>query len=294
MRLTFLIATSDRREALARCLDSIDSQDHRDRETIVVVDGSTDGTVEMLAETYPHVIAIVQPERRGLGAALRTGVLAASGDVLVNLDDDAALASPDAASRVVATFAARPDIGVVCMRVEAPDGTVRHREIPLRSKRMPTVDTEIGYFLGGAVALRREALDTAGGYPASIAYGSWENDLSFRLHRTGRRILFTPDIRVIHWAIPSRHNTDEREANYVRNETLIAARYLPGPYAQVHASLWIALCLAQATGRGHLRKTLSAVVRALRQWGEVRSDASVRLTRAQTRDLSRLSGRTWY
>lgn len=294
MKLSFLIATRDRREALARCLDSIESQTHTDREVIVVVDGSTDGTAEMLAERYPQVRAIVLPESGGVGAALQRASETATGEVWVNLDDDALLATPDAAGLVAETLATRPDVDVVCMRVEAPDGTVRHREIPLRSKRLPVQPMQIAYFLGGAVALRAETMRRVGGYPAGIAYGSWENDVAFRLAAIEATILFLPQARVIHHAIPSASNTDNREANYLRNEIRLAATYLPAPYAQVHAMMWIVQQLLQAAANRRLRRAWSGASEALRSWGTLRSDDSRRLTPQQTRRLSRLSGRTWY
>lgn len=293
-KLTFLIGTRNRRDSLSRCLRSIESQEYAAVEIVVVDDGSEDGTAQMLAEKFPRVTCVRRPGQEGIGAALAEGSRVASGDVLVNLDDDCELTSPGTARLITATLAEHPEIDVLCFRVEAPDGSVRHREIPLRSKRMPQVDTEIAYFLGGAVAFRASALATAGGYPVDFRYGSWENDVSFRLARAGSRILFVPGIRVVHHAIPSPDNTGSREANYARNELRLAATYLPFPYAQVHGALWVAQSLAQAVKNGRARRAMTGIHEGLAEWGSRRRDHSRRLSAAQTRRLSRLSGRTWY
>lgn len=294
MRLTFLIATRDRRDSLKRCLDSIDAQRYEDRETIVVVDGSTDGTGEMLAAEHPQVRCIVLPERSGIGFAYSRGLEEATGDAIVNLDDDCMLTAPDAADAIVEGFDA-PGVSALCFKVEAPDGTVRRREIPLRSKRMPQTDTDIGYYLGGAVALRRDCLEAVGGYAKEIGYGGIELPTSFRLFKKGGRIVFKPGIPVVHFAIPSEQNTSSRQPNHVRTAIRISAGFLPAPYAQVHTVLWIAQCLVLSVREGSFGATLRAVLSALGRWGAVRrEDVRWRLTIAETRLLSALSGRTWY
>lgn len=294
LKLSFVIVTRNRVEALMRLLESIEGQTYACRETIVVDDASEDGTTEAVNARYPHIRCITQSERRGVGPGLDRGSAETTGEVWIELDDDAWLATPDAATKIARRFADSPYLDVLCFQVEAPDGTVRRREIPRRDKRLPKVDTRIGYFLGGAVAFRASSLRAAGGYPLDIAFASWENDVAFRMFKAGFHTIFTPSIRVFHEAIPSPYNTVEREAGYVQSEIRLAARYLPTPYAQVHTALWIALSLAQAASMGHVRCTLGAVRESLSGWGILRRDTAHRLTLNETRRLSALSGRTWY
>ena len=292
--LSFIVATRNRSGSLVGCLESIEAQHYPYREILVVDDCSTDDTESVVRSRFPTARYLRTPEQLGSGRALGMGAAQATGNVFVHIDDDALFASPGAAERIVAQFERHPDFGVLCFRCEAPDGSIRRREIPRRDKRLPRTETEIGCFLGGAVAFRASAIAAGGGYPADIGWGSWENDVAYRLFKAGVRTLFTPDIRVIHYAIPSPQNTTCREANYVRNEIVLAARYLPAPYAQVHASLWIVLSTVQAIARQHLRDTLQAIRVALKSWRALRADPSDRLTADQARRLGRLSGRTWY
>lgn len=293
-KLSFLIPSRDRRDSLLSCLEHLKAQTYESCEIVIVDDLSQDGTAEAVAERFPDVLVVRPAEHLGSGCALSFGEPFTTGDVLVNLDDDSFLPDNDAAEQIVSTLAQRPDVDVLVFRVQAPDGSIRHSEIPLRSKRLPTENTQIGYFLGGAVAFRRESLATAGGYPSDIGYASWENDLSFRLFKSGAKILFVPGIRLVHLAIPSNANTIRREGNYVRNELTIAARYLPFPYAQVHAALWIGQSLLQGMENRRLGSTFGGVRDGLRKWVSERKNSASRLTLAQTRGLSALSGRTWY
>lgn len=257
-------------------------------------DASSDDTGDAIRARFPGVGYVRLEEHGGIGEALEAGSHAASGDVWINLDDDAFLVSSDAAQRIARHFEDSPDLSALCFRVEAPDGQIRRREIPRRDKRLPLVETELAYFLGGAVAYRASQLKAVGGYPADIGYASEDLDTAFRLFRAGYLMLFAPDIRVVHLAIPSPENTQDREANYARSRIRIAARYLPMPYALVHAALWTVRSLVLATATGHLRATSGAVMAVFREWSALRADTSQRLSPAETRRMSRLSGRTWY
>ncbi|HEY3317549.1 MAG TPA: glycosyltransferase [Coriobacteriia bacterium] len=294
MKLTFLIATRNRREALLRCLRSIERSVDGERQIVVVDDASEDGTAEAVRVESPSAVLLRNDRRAGVGAAHALGFEEATGEVVVCLDDDAYLVSDEPEARIRERFAAAPELGALCFRVEALDGSVRRREIPLRSKRLPDRDAELGYFLGGAVAYRAAALKDAGGFAAHIGYGSVELDLAFRLFARGWSTLFTPSVRVVHEAIPSPHNTTEREANYVRSHIEMAARYLPAPYAPVHALLWCGELFAEAAGKGHLGRTVAAAWGAMRRWPTLRAERGYRLSRTQAARLTRLSGRTWY
>jgi len=291
--VSFIIPTINRKDSLLECLRRIDTQSYPHKEMIVVDDNSTDGSREAVLAEFPDTIYIKNPGRVGIGPALEQGAAASSGDIWVNLDDDGYLAETDAADRIVAYFEAQPDLAAICFRVEAPDGSIRHREIPLRSKRMPTEPTDIGLFLGGAVAFRAESLRAVGGYP-DVEYYAWEQDVSVRFIKARKRILFAPDIRFVHLAIPSPQNTGDRESGYVEVRMRLAARYLPAPYAHVHSAVWIAYGLLAATRKRHLGETWRTVVSSLGDWGKNRADASRRLSVADTRRLSALSGRTWW
>ena len=86
-RVSVIIPTFDRISVLPRALDSVLAQTRPAGEVIVVDDGSTDGTAELLERDYPGVTTIRQ-SNRGVSAARNAGLAAASGDWIAFLDSD--------------------------------------------------------------------------------------------------------------------------------------------------------------------------------------------------------------
>jgi glycosyltransferase involved in cell wall biosynthesis len=101
---------------LAEALDSVAAQDYTPLETIVVDDGSTDGTAQ-LAQARPEVRYIYQTNQGG-GGARNTGLAAATGDFIAFLDaDDVWL--PGKLHAQVAYLLAHPEVGIVFTRMES-------------------------------------------------------------------------------------------------------------------------------------------------------------------------------
>ncbi len=85
--ISVVIPTFNRAHYLAGTLASVFLQDYQDWELIVVDDGSTDGTPELL-KTYGSRIRIVRQSNRGSGAARNAGIAVAKGTYVSFLDSD--------------------------------------------------------------------------------------------------------------------------------------------------------------------------------------------------------------
>lgn len=91
MQLSVVIPTYNRRKLLARTLPTILEQTYPpDKyEVIIVVDGSTDGTVDLLRQFHPSCgFRILEQRNCGQAAAENAGLRAAKGDLVLFLDDD--------------------------------------------------------------------------------------------------------------------------------------------------------------------------------------------------------------
>jgi len=87
MQISVIIPAWNRAERLVRALDSVFAQDLAPHEIIVVDDGSTDHTRELVARRFGGVRYLYQ-QNRGVSSARNAGIRAATGDWIALLDSD--------------------------------------------------------------------------------------------------------------------------------------------------------------------------------------------------------------
>lgn len=186
-RVSVVMAAFNAESCIEETLKSALNQTFTDFEILVIDDGSTDGTVEILkriAGVDPRCHWISQANR-GPGAARNHGLKVARGELIAFLDHDD-LWHPDKLSLQIAMFDAQPDLAVVTCYSTIIDengyslgwrlggairGNVYHEMI------------EWDMVSGGSVAMvRRNALEKVSGYDEALLYREdW--DLWIRLSR---------------------------------------------------------------------------------------------------------------
>jgi glycosyltransferase involved in cell wall biosynthesis len=85
--VSVIIPTFNRAHTLQRCISSVLQQSYKNFELIIVNDGSTDETEEVL-KAYSEQIILLQTENRGVSAARNYGIENAQGDWIAFLDSD--------------------------------------------------------------------------------------------------------------------------------------------------------------------------------------------------------------
>ncbi len=170
---------------VAKAVASVRAQRHGDVEILVVDDGSTDGTQEVLKHLeQSDGIRWFQRSHGGPARSRNFGIEAARGHYIALLDcDDVWL--PGKLAAQLAIMRTRPEVGLVHtdFDVRFEDGTLEER-VTARSSREPMVQA----FAGGHVALpstlliRKSVLDQVGRLDPEL-YGSEDSDLTIRLFR---------------------------------------------------------------------------------------------------------------
>ena len=112
-RIAVIMPVHNRRLVVGRAIDSVLRQDFPDFELIVVDDGSTDGTVDVIsANIDPRVRVIRQDGQRGANAARNRGVRESCAPVIAFLDSDDEYL-PQKLSAVLAAFDRESDLGAL-------------------------------------------------------------------------------------------------------------------------------------------------------------------------------------
>ena len=182
MTVSIVIPCYNHGRFLAEAIDSALTQSWRDCEVVVVDDGSTDESAQVMAQ-YAE-IRVVRQENRGLAAARNAGLHVARGDVLIFLDADDRL-WPDAARCGVKLLRARPDAALVFGRCQL----VNERGLPLpttlprvRARFFERLLLDNYIWTPGMVAFRRAVFDVVGGFDESISAAA-DYDIYLRITR---------------------------------------------------------------------------------------------------------------
>jgi len=109
--VSVIIPVYNRRHVISRALDSVLAQTLPADEIIVVDDGSTDGTADIVAGNYP-MVKLIRQTNRGHCAARNAAIAESRGELLAFLDSDDAWL-PDKLKAQVKVAAIQPDLGII-------------------------------------------------------------------------------------------------------------------------------------------------------------------------------------
>ncbi len=203
LRVSVVIPTYRRKEALLRALRSLATQSIApdEYEVVVVVDGSDDGTREAAESSeQPYSLRVLWQGNRGRAAARNTGVAAAEAELVVMLDDDME-ASPRLLEEHLKAHMAGPRLAVmgaapIAVESSAPAPTAyiarkfnRHLEHLARAGG----PLALRDFYGGNLSIRRSVFESVHGFDERFTiYGNEDLELSLRLAAAGVSIVYEP------------------------------------------------------------------------------------------------------
>lgn len=213
--ISVIVVTFNGRDLTPACLESIAPA----AETIVVDNGSSDGSADEIASRFPKATLIRNAVNRGFAAAVNQALAVARGRYVCLLNNDARL-SPEALSILAAHLDAHPGVGVVAPQLLHEDGRRQHSfdNFPsfatvflnksllrlLAPGRFPSKKQEhagpldVESVIGACMMVRRELVDRIGGLDESFFLFLEETDWCLRARRAGARVVFVPAATVVH------------------------------------------------------------------------------------------------
>jgi glycosyltransferase involved in cell wall biosynthesis len=183
--VSLIIPAYNSRAYVCDAVDSCLAQTYPNCEVVVIDDGSTDGTPDLLRTRYGDRIRLIQQANRGAAGARNTGIREARGEFVQFCDSDDRLL-PEKVQAGWELFQQKPEIVLVYTfaRIVLPDDVT---EVPLPDVELPSGDLfclllcGYGNFVGtSTVMVRRQAVLDVGGFDESLAVAEdW--DLWLRL-----------------------------------------------------------------------------------------------------------------
>lgn len=206
--ISVVIPTYNRVQLLGRCLTSLLNQslDKRRFEIIVVDDGSTDETADMITELTKkttHSVRSYRQENKFSGSARNQGISEASGDIILSMDDDI-LADPNLLKQHLELHDKYPELEMaVAGRVITGNSGIDLMNPD--SQRISSVgDTgngdrlvDLTHFATGNVSLKRNTIINAGLFTPGLPRLD-DTDLAFRLKDRGVKLIYCPGAIGIH------------------------------------------------------------------------------------------------
>lgn len=170
-RVSIVVPTYNRADMLVECLESIFIQTFTDFEVIVVDDGSTDNTEDII-RPYLNRIRYIKQENRGNAGARNSGIELANGEIVAFNDSDD-LWLPDKLERQVKYLDEHPDIDMVCgngiffgnRKLEGKKVISDKRAIPLEREGVTLRSIFMKSTLRTpTMVARRKVIETVGGF----------------------------------------------------------------------------------------------------------------------------------
>jgi GT2 family glycosyltransferase len=200
------------RQHLETCLTALRQQSYPRLETILVDNGSTDGSQSYVKEHFPEVKLLELAENWGFTGACQAGYEVAQGEMIVLLNNDTE-ARPDWLAELDQAFQRHPQAGSVVGKILLfeqrqtfhtagdifyTDGRPGNRGVWQKDRGQFDQEEVVFSGCGAAVAYRRQALEQVGFLDNHFFFSCEDVDLGWRLNLAGWQVVYVPTAVVYH------------------------------------------------------------------------------------------------
>lgn len=240
-KVSIVIPNWNGKEILEACLKSLKNQSFRDFEVIVVDNGSSDGSVQMLRRLFPETITIKLKKNLGFAPAVNKGIIKSKSKFIVLMNNDTE-AEKDWLKELVNMLEASPEYSIAASKMlffkhrskinTAGDqitryGWAKQRGFGQDQKKFNKQEPIFAASAGAAI-YRRELFDKIGLFDEKFFAYIEDVDLCFRAQLAGYKCVFVPKAKIYHHvSLTTKNISDKGEYLTVRNTLLMVYKNFP-------------------------------------------------------------------
>ena len=216
---SFIIVNWNRVDDLIELLFSIQRQKNKVFETIVVDNASTDNSVVVVSKKFPDVKIIKQQNNIGV-TGFNIGVYNAKGAYCILLDNDTLVPESfiDDLKRTIQKY---PKITTFALNIVKENGNRQNDYLPNNADKPVFWNN----FIGGGVVFLTSYYNKIGGYNPKYFIYINETELSARILMDNNKILFCPNLKIIHKTSKKSRTHDNNYYYFIRNSILFIKTY---------------------------------------------------------------------
>jgi GT2 family glycosyltransferase len=223
-RISVVVCTHNGSRIIRDCCEGLTKLDYPDFEVIVVDDGSTDRTAEIVKE-YPE-FRLIETENRGLSSARNTGLAAATGEIVAYTDDDA-YPDQDWLKFIANTLLNSDHAGAGGPNIPPDDGLIAEcvANAPGGPIHVLLSDQVAEHIPGCNMAFWKDKLEAIGGFDVRYRAAGDDVDVCWRLQQRGWTLGFNAAAMVWHRRRNSVRAYWRQQKGYGKAEALLEEKW---------------------------------------------------------------------
>ncbi|MBV9128616.1 MAG: glycosyltransferase, partial [Verrucomicrobia bacterium] len=228
-KVSVIVCSYNGAQTLEACLKSLLEIDYPNYEIVLVDDGSTDRTPEIVAQfaNQPKLVPVRQ-KNMGLSYARNVGAQTATGDIFAYTDGDC-MADPDWLYYLVGTLLSGPYAGVGGPNVSPPAANWVQACVaaaPGGPSHVLLDDVVAEHIPGCNMAFHRWAFELVGGFDPEYRKAGDDVDFCWRLQNAGQVIAFSPSAIVWHYRRFTLKAFRKQQEGYGEAESMLRFNHL--------------------------------------------------------------------
>lgn len=232
-RVSMIILNWNKKDLLAKCLNTLKAKTDYDNYRVVVVDnGSQDSSAEMVRKKFSWVELIENKENLGWSKGNNVGIKYVlenhDPEMILVINNDIEVIEKDWLKKLV-TVCSKTNVGITGCKLLYPDGKIQNAGTRIDFRGMKNYKSEVfkedvyvDAVYGACLLIKREVIEKIGLFDEFFSpFLLDETDYCFRAREIGYKIAYTPKVALIHHESVSLNSVESDYVFYIRHRNRV-------------------------------------------------------------------------